>query len=207
MKLKAIIAASLLVAGVAHAFELQNLPKGEPAVLTKIAEDISRQPYTSDEGGLFDFSTQEVIYMGSLGDLRQGEVTTSIKTLVRGADPYRGDYHCTYPNGGLWILYEAANPQNHQIVGENIGAGVTCISTAWISVSDSKGISESRRWDTTAAWSTHWKALNQGAVSGVKSAWDTVTRFVRNQPIIDALLVAVLAFIGYRVYRRKAGKK
>lgn len=182
---------------------LNNLQKADPAVLAQIARGTGNNPYPVQRGSLFDFESMQTSYMGPLGDLRYGKVTTCFKYLSFNGDPYHEVYTCVYPNGGAWVLYVVANPRNYQYVGTDMGSAETCESVAWRT--ESNGLchySVSRRFDSAAAWSAHWKHLNKAVFSGISAVGD----FIREQPIIDAIIVLIIGALVWR-WRKNKGKK
>ncbi|MDW2642328.1 hypothetical protein RYZ59_01785 [Citrobacter sp. HN-141] len=165
----------------------------------EISERLAREraPYETD------VRLAEALGMGPLGDLRYGKVTTRFKYLSFNGDPYHEVYTCVYPNGGAWVLYMAENPRNYQYVGTDMGSAETCESVAWRTESNSLGhYSVSRRFDSAAAWSAHWKHLNKAVFSGISAVGD----FIREQPIIDALIVLIIGALVWR-WRKNKGKK
>lgn len=179
---------------------LNNLPKADPAILEQIARGTWNNPSRVANGSLFNFETMQTSYMGPLGDLRYGKVTTRFKSISSNASPYFEDYTCISPKGGVWVLYEAANPRNYQSVGSDIDSAKVCESVAWRTESDGLGnYSVNRRFDSAAAWSAHWKHLNAAVFSGI----DAIGRFIREQPIIDALVVLIISVLVWRWRRSK----
>ncbi|MCF8581525.1 hypothetical protein L2X67_17070 [Enterobacter ludwigii] len=213
MKSLTIAALALLVAGNASAYNpfsevneystdfserAAKAPQGDQATLNNIGRNIENGAWVES---LTIESTQSTFDNVPFERWRVG-----VPKLVRHVQQERSWHYnlpteCVYPNGYETVIYDVTNPPHFMAIGE-IVSDHTCTNVAEV-VTNGKS---SLRFDSLAAWAAHWERMNNAVrqiPSSVGSAWDSVTRWCGRNPIAIILLLAVGAFAGMRIRRKR----
>jgi len=175
-----------------------KVPDGDRATLQNIGRNIENGAWVES---LTIESTQSSFDNVPVERWRKG-----VPQLVRHVQQdhswhYRLPTECVYPNGNESIIYDVTNPPHFMAVGE-IVSDSTCTNVAEV-VKNGKS---SLRFDSLAAWGAHWTRMNNAVreiPSAIGSSWDSVTRWSARNPIAIILLLAVAAFAGVCIYRKR----